>query len=132
MYEAKTTTLDLGDGQSAVLYQEIKHGTQKVVNQLTRPFLEYADGKSPRLTIKEGEEKPKVEGSATVQVDMSKVDWDMVNDAIIVGQVKEWTFGAVNQATLDVVPEPMREALKKECDRLYGENGPLAKGGGGN
>jgi len=132
MYEGKTITLNLGDDQSAVLYQEIKHGTQKVVNQMTRPFLEYGDGKTPKLTIKDGEEKPVVEGADTVKVDMSKVDWDAVNDVIIIGQVKEWTFGDVNQATLDGIPDAMRNALKRECDRLYGESGPLPKGGGGN
>lgn len=131
MYEGKTTTLDLGDGQSAVLYQEIKHGTQKVVSQMTRPFLEYADGQGPKLTIKDGEDQPKVEGAKTVKVDMAKIDWDAVNDAIIIGQVKEWTFGPVNQATLDQIPESVRAKLKAECDRLYGENVPLPEGGGG-
>lgn len=130
MYEGNTITLDLGDDQSAVLFQEIRHGTQKAVNQLTRPFLEYADGKSPKLTVQD--EKTKIEGSDAVKVDMTKVDWDAVNDAIIVSQVKEWTFGPVDQATLDGIPDRMRNALKRECDRLYGESGPLPEGGGGN
>lgn len=131
MYEAKTAKLNLGDEQWAVLFQEIKHGTQKAVNLMTRPFMEYADGKSPKLTFKEGEENPKVEGGTSIRVDMAKVDWDAVNDIIIIGQVKEWSFGPVDQATLDGIPDTMRNALKRECDRLYGESGPLPKGGDG-
>ena len=131
MYELKTTKLDL-DGEEVIFYQEIKHGTQKVVNALTRPFLQYPDGKPPKLTLREGDEKPKVEGPTTVEVDMAKIDFDAVNDAIIVGQVKEWPWGPVNQETLDGLPDRIRGELKKECDRLYGTQGPLPEGGDGN
>lgn len=127
----KTIRLDLGEGNHAVFFLETLHRTQKAVNLLTRPFLQYPGGAPPKLELKEGE-KPKVVGTTTVEVDMSKLDFDAVNDAIIIGQVKEWTFGPVNQDTLDGLPESVREALKDECNRLYGSSGPLPKGGGVN
>jgi len=114
----------------AVFYVELRHGTQKAVNALTRPFLKYPD-KPPKLTI-QGDDEPKVEGGQSVAIDLTAISWDEVNDAIIAGQVKEWSFGPVDQATLDGLPERIRERLVNECNLLYGALGPLAKGGGGN
>lgn len=140
-YEPETKKVELDEGGGfnllkkrpyAVFYVELRHGTQKAVNVLTRPFLKYPDGKSPVLTIREGEEAPKVEGPTTVEVDLGAIDNTAVNDLIIVGQVKEWSFGEVDQATLDGLSEKIRERLVNECNLLYGNMGPLAKGGGGN
>jgi len=131
-YEPKTERVDLGDGLYAVLYQETRHGTQKVVNALTRPFLSYPDGKGPKLSLEGEDQKPKVEVSTKVEVDLKAIDYDAVNDAIIIGQVKEWSFGDVTQETLDGITEDLREKLKEECNRLYGTKGPLAEGGVGN
>ncbi|MBA7655823.1 hypothetical protein ES703_63732 [subsurface metagenome] len=136
-YEPETKKVELGFGPSkkrlyAVFYLELRHGTQKAVNALTRPFLKYPDGKPPTLSMKEGEEGPKVEGPTAVEVDLGAIDYDVVNDTIIVGQVKEWSFGEVDQAMLDGLPERIRGRLVKECNLLYGNMGPLAKGGGGN
>ena len=131
-YEPETKKVELDEGETAVFYVELRHGTQKAVNALTRPFLKYPDGKTPVLTIKEGEEGPKVEGPTTVKVDLAAIDYDVVNDMIIVGQVKEWSFGPIDQETLDGLPERIRGRLVQECNLLYGNMGPLAKGGDGN
>ena len=140
-YEPETKKVELDEGGGfgpfkkrpyAVFYVELRHGTQKAVNALTRPFLKYPDGKPPVLTLQEGEEGPKVEGPTTVEVDLAAIDYDVVNDTIIVGQVKEWSFGEVDQAKLDELSERIRERLVKECNLLYGKMGPLAKGGDGN
>lgn len=114
----------------AVFYVELRHGTQKAVNALTRPFLKFP-GKPPTLSVK-GEGEMTVEGDASVDIDLTAISWDEVNDAIIVGQVKEWSFGPVDQATLNELPEQIRGRLVNECNLLYGKLGPLAKGGGGN
>ena len=131
-YEPKTERVDLGDGLFAVFFTETRHGTQRAVNALTRPFLKYPDGKPPTLSLQGEDQKLTVEGSKTVEVDLAAVDYDAVNDAIIVGQVKEWDFGPVNQATLDGIPEDVRAVLVQKVNELYGATGPLAKGGGGN
>lgn len=138
-YEPETKKVELDEGGGfgpfkkrpyAVFYVELRHGTQKAVNALTRPFLKYPDN-SPKLTLKNDDEV-KVEGPTTVEVDLGAIDYDAVNDAIIIGQVKEWPFGEVDQKTLDGLSERIRGRLVKECNLLYGNMGPLAKGGGGN
>ena len=140
-YEPETKKVELDEGGGfgpfkkrpyAVFYVELRHGTQKAINALTRPLLKYPDGKPPKLTIQEGEEGPKVEGPTTVEVDLGAIDYDVVNDTIIVGQVKEWSFGPVDQETLDGLPERIRGRLVNECNLLYGNMGPLAEGGDGN
>jgi len=129
-YELETKKVELGEGLCAVFYVELRHGTQRAVNALTRPFLKFPD-KPPQLAI-EDKDKLTVKGDTNVTVDLAAVNWDEVNDAIIVGQVKEWSFGPVNQATLDGITERIRGRLVSECDLLYGKAGPLPKGGGGN
>ena len=135
--ETKKVELDGGGGFGpfkkklyAVFYVELRHGTQRAVNALTRPFLKYPD-KPPILTVK-GEGELKVEGGQSVDIDLTTVNWDEINDVIITGQVKEWSFGPVDQETLDGLPEQIRGRLVNECNLLYGAMGPLAKGGGGN
>ena len=130
-YEPETKKVELDEGETAIFYVELRHGTQKAVNALTRPFLKYPGGNSPKLTIQEGEDRPTVEVPTKVEVDMKLIDFDAVNDAIIVGQVKEWSFGPVDQETLDGITERIRGRLVQECNLLYGNMGPLAKGGDG-
>lgn len=48
-YEPKTERVELGNGDFAVFYAETRHGTQKAVNALTRPFLHYPEGQGPKL-----------------------------------------------------------------------------------
>lgn len=133
VYEIKTDRVDLGDGQFAEFFQELRHGTQKAVNLITRPFLNYGKGKAT-ISVEAADDgndpKTKVEGVEKVEIDLGKVNWDEVNDAIIVGQVKTWSFGPVSQETLDSIPESVRAALVAECNKRYGR--PLAEGGGGN
>jgi hypothetical protein len=141
-YELKTEKVNLGGGNGfgpfkkqeyALFYQEFRHVTQREVNQLTRRFLKFSDGKSPTLVI-DGEGKPNISGGQRieVEVDLAAVDWDAVNDAIIVNQVKEWSFGTVSQETLDGLPETTRGRLVKEINRLYGQELSFPKVGGGN
>jgi len=129
-YEAKTERLELGNGDYAVFYLETRWGTQKTVNALTRPFLKYPDGQSPKLAAEKG--KPVIQGAVEGEIDLKEIDLDAVNDAIIVGQIREWSFGPVDQATLDGLPETIREKLKLNCDRLFGNQSPLPPAGGGN
>lgn len=131
-YELKTEKVKLGEGQSAVFYQELLHGTQRAVSNLTRPYLKSEGDKFPKLTVKEGERDVQVETAKALYVELDKVDWEAVNDAIILGQVKEWSFGEVTQEVLDGLPERFREALKSKSDALYGGKGPLPVGGGVN
>jgi hypothetical protein len=130
-YEIATKKLELDDGDYAIFYVETRHGTQKEVNRLTRPFLMFPKGQAPTVTVKGDNGKPTVKGADEIGVDMAAIPHDDVNDAIIIGQVKEWSFGEVDQKTLDELPEKIRTRLVQECNELFGEQVPLAKGGDG-
>jgi len=140
-YEPKTVKVELNGSKGfgpfkkadyAVFYQELLHGTQRAVNAITRQFLNYPEGQKPPTMVVEGDDL-KFEGAKTIDIDLTAVDWDAVNDLIIVGQVKEWSFGpVVDQETLDGLPERIKEGLVKEVNQLYGKQRPLPKGGGVN
>lgn len=115
-------------GHYAVFYIEMLHGTQKVVNALTRPYLK-PDGDQPATLTVEEDGQPKIEGSKKLKIDLVTVDFDAVKDAILLGQIKEWSFGPVDQVTLDGLPLSIRDLLVAEIEQLY--SGPLAKGGVG-
>lgn len=137
-YELKTVKVELNGSKGflgpfkkadyAVFYQELLHGTQRAVNAISRPHLTYPEGSRPTLVV-EGEDL-KVEGAKTVDIDLIAVDWDAVNDVIIIRQVKEWSFGPVTQETLDGLPKTVRDGLVNEANRLYAKQRPLARGGG--
>jgi len=131
-YEMPTKRIEFEGGGYAVLCLQLKHGTQKAVNAILRPLMKTPDGGTvATLSVQEGDGKTKVEGPTEVQIELAQVDFTAVNDIILLKQVNEWSFGPVDQATLDVVPEPIIERLVEEANGLYGEV-PLAKGGGGN
>jgi len=139
-YELKTVRVELNGSKGiglfkktdyAVFYQELLHRTQKAVNLLTRSKLTFPEGKPPTLVI-EGEDQMRVEGAKTIDIDLTAVDWTTLYDEMIIGQVKEWSFGPVDQGTLDGLPESIRGRLVKEVDVLYGKQRPLPKGGVGN
>lgn len=129
-YEPKTERIDLGNGDHASLYVDFRHGTQKATNLLTWPALIFPEGESPKI-VNDGD-KFKFEGSKPTGIDWAMIDWDTFYDEMIIGQVKEWSFGPVDHETLDALPVNIRASLVKQVDRLYGEISPLAKGGGGN
>lgn len=115
----------------ADFYLELRHGTQRAVNAIVRPLTKgEGGGPAPKIVVNQDGE-PKVEGGLTVEIPLDKVDFTAVNDVILLGQVKEWSFGPVNQETLDGLPEILQERLVNEANDLYGKQGPLPKGGGG-
>jgi hypothetical protein len=115
----------------ADFYRELRHGTQKAVNAIVRPLTRSSEnGQAPRLVVS-NDGDPKVEGGMNVEIPLDKIDITAVNDVILLGQIAEWSFGPVDQATLDGLPDDLVNILVKEADSLYGGQGPLAKRGGG-
>jgi hypothetical protein len=116
----------------ADFYVEIRHGTNKAISAVIRPFAR-AENKdtAPIVVIKPGEEA-KVQGGYTIELPIDKIDMDEINDLFILGQVKAWSFGEVDRGVLDSMPEKLHERLVNEVNRLYGQSGPLAPSGGGN
>jgi len=137
-YEPKTIKVELNGyggvlpwkkGEWAELYQELLHGTQRAVSAITRRYLDVQGEKKMTLGGKDG--ALAIEGNAQLEVDLTKVDWEEVNDTILLGQIKEWSFGPVDQETLDRIPEALRAILIERCNELYGTEIPLAKSGVG-
>jgi glycerophosphoryl diester phosphodiesterase len=134
-------TIELGDGDSAVMLTEMRHGTQRRIEEITRPALIYpetkikvADGKVVKADVKSDE----------VGIDWSKADLTAVDDACILGQVINWTFGdktatelrlnpgpaPVTREVLDSLPESKYKTLKAKVDEVFA-NVPLAGSGAG-
>lgn len=134
--------IDMGDGDEAVMLTEMKHGTQKRIEEITRPALIYpetkfnvADGKVVKAELKTTE----------VGIDWSKADLTAVDDACILGQVITWSFGEqtaaelrlepgsapVTREILDSLPEGKYKILKAKVDEVFAEI-PLAESGARN
>lgn len=115
----------------ADFYLELRHGTQRAVNAIVRPLTKgEGGGPAPKIVVNQ-DGQPKVEGGFVVELPLDKIDFTAVNDIILLGQVKEWSFGPVDQETLDGLPEGLSERLVNEANALYGNAGPLPKGGVG-
>jgi hypothetical protein len=116
----------------ADFYLEIRHGTSKAIAAIIRPHATNAEGgPAPKIIISDTG-KTEIRGGYTVEIPMEKLDFDAVNDLFILGQVKEWSLGPITQETIDNLPERVHEKLVEEVNSLYGGQGPLPSGGGGN
>jgi len=133
-----TKKIDLGDGDFAVIFTEMKHGTKRRVEQITRKFLvmpaaqiqaKEVDGKIKTDFLVNGKVTPEEEVQA-VDIDWVHADFTEATDAMILGQVQDWSFGPVDQSVLDDMAEAKREALARACDAEYGAV-PLPGSGGG-
>jgi len=132
----ETVKVDLPDGNTAELYAEMKHKTQRAVEAMTRPYLTYPEGMG-KLKVSQGEDGGPVEAKAAVKdleviVDLGRIDWTAVNEIIIVNQVTSWSFGEVTAEVLGEQSEAVFEALKVKVNELYRDSFPLAKSGGVN
>lgn len=133
--------IDMGDGDTAIMLTEMRHGTQRRIEEITRPALIYpetslkvADGKVVKADIKSDE----------VGIDWSKADLVAVDDACMLGQILTWSFGEktsremgnepgaapVNRDNLDNLPQTKYKILKAKVDEVFAEV-PLAKSGAG-
>ena len=126
----QTIRVDLGDGDSAELYAELRHGTSKKVQEIYRPYLS-----KPEVlkALEEGTEEEKLK--KLYDIIAPTTDVTGAADTLIIGQVKEWVIGGqrlpVTQETLDnEVSEKKREILATEANKLYGSI-PLAVSGAG-
>ena len=110
----RTIEIDLGDGDSAELYAELRHGTAREVERIYRPYFAKPEYQAV-LKLEAYEEKLK----ALAPLMIESEDASRATDAIILGQVKSWTFGEITQQVLDDMPERKHQQLAKEANRLY-------------
>lgn len=114
----KTVTIDLKDGDYAELYEQLRHGTARQIQEIYHPY-----GSLP--AYQEAMKIPDIkERASKLQSIISGVDLTRASDAMIIGQIKEWIFGEISQAILDDMPESKHEILIREANRLYAP--PLA------
>ena len=131
----ETVKVDLPDGNTVELYAELKHKTQRAVEEKTRQYLTYPEG-AGKLKVTQGEDGERaVKTKATaeeleVTVDLERIDWNAVNEIIILNQVASWSFGEVTAAVLGEQSEDIFKALKAKVNEMY--KSPLAKSGDGN
>ena len=138
MNETKRFYLEDGGGWNplkkrpyADFYLALRHGTQRAVQAIARPLTKGEGGGAAPKIVVGGDGEAKVEGGITLELSLDKIDFTAINDVIILGQVREWSFGPVNQETLDGLTEELYERLVNEANELYGGQGPLPKGGVG-
>lgn len=129
----ETVKVDLPDGNTAEMYAEMKHKTQRAVEAMTRQYLTYPEG-AGKLKVSQGEDgegsvkvKPTVK-ELEVTIDLERIDWTAVNEAIILNQVASWSFGDVTAEVLGNQSEDVFNALKAKVNEMY--KFPLPKSGG--
>jgi len=129
----ETVKVDLPDGNMAEMYAEMKHKTQRAVEEATRQYLTYPEG-AGKVKLTQGEDgeqslKAKAAGEGLeVTIDLERIDWNAVNEIIILNQVASWSFGEVTAAVLEEQSEAVFQALKAKVNEMY--KVPLAFGGG--
>jgi hypothetical protein len=112
-------------GPYAEFYTELRHGTQKAIGAAIRPFAKGKDGAEAPKIVVGGDGKAEVKGGYVVELPIDKFDPDLINDLLILGQVKSWSLGPINQVTIDGLPEETYKKLVAAVDELYGGQGPL-------
>ncbi|MFA5429849.1 MAG: hypothetical protein WC329_01665 [Candidatus Omnitrophota bacterium] len=113
-------------------YVDLRHGTQRAINAYVRPFAKAQDGQGTPKVVVNAEGHAKVEGGYTVELPVDTFDFDAVNDIIILGQVKSWSLGPINQATIDGLDEAVYGKIIEAVNMVFGNQGPLPESGGGN
>ena len=113
----ETVRIQLGEGYADVL-KEMTHKTAKAVDAVLRKH-----NKSKTELIKQIQEfqSKKID---EVPQEISVIFNDNT-EAILLNQVKSWSFGEVNQETLDNLSATTYQLLATEVDKLYSVN-PLA------
>jgi len=123
------TRLDLENQDYAEFYVELKHKTQKACAELSRQYLTFGDGNKIIQVEQEEDGTTKVKGDPNkVNVDISKIDFTAINEAIILNQVASWSFGEVSRAVMEELSEANFNKLVEKANGLYSAL-PLARSG---
>lgn len=131
--------IDMGDGDEAIMLTEMRHGTQRQVEEITRPALIYPE---TQIKISQGKIIKAEVKTEEVGIDWSKADLTAVDDACILGQIITWSFcentaielglesglAPVTREILDGLPQKKYKILKSKVDEVFAEV-PLAESG---
>jgi hypothetical protein len=125
-FEIPTTRVDLGGGHWAVLFNEVKRITARLHEGEIRRHLRPVEEEPLLWSEIEGGQKP---WPNDYLLNPADVDQARIAEIYALHQVKEWSFGPVDQATLDDMPRDAFIALRAAVDAHY-ESDPLAGSGG--
>jgi len=128
-----TVKVTLPDGNTAELFAEMKHKTQRAVEEATREFLTYPEGVG-KLILSQGEDGGPVKAKAKtdeieVTVDLDRINWTAVSEIIILNQVATWEYGPVTSEVLGDQSEDVYNFLKTTVNTMYQGSFPLAQSG---
>ena len=110
-YEHQTERIELGEGHYTVMFEHLKHGTERRVKEIGRQYLRGKDGINPtfKMEDKDGEQKGSVSGE--FEIDLERFDDSSGTDCMILMQTIEWSFGPIVQETIDDLPIEMRDQI---------------------
>ena len=114
-----TVRIELGAGDYALILKELRHKTSRLVKECLRKYLK---PRTKPVMLSEIQGDTKLDD---VEIDMDKFNTEETAEIILLNQVIEWSFGAVNQESLDNIPTLKYENLAMEVDKLY-SSVPLA------
>ena len=115
----ETVKLELGDGDYAVVFKEMKHKTSKAIQDLLRRSVtpdKWLDLQSQLQKEADIEKRKAI--LRPIQVDGDDV-------ITILNQTESWSFGAVTEDTIDNMTETKYQLLLSEVNKLYSQ-APLA------
>lgn len=118
--------LELGKERYVFLYPYLRHGTKRRVESANRKYLKYS---TDTVKVAEGQSIKDAAKGVEVILDIAHADFTEANDLLILGQVAEWSLGAVTQEVLDTLDEATYETLLKRIDEEVNKD-PLPGSGG--
>ncbi len=107
-----TETLTFDDGSWWEFLAYLSHGVKRKMEMASRPFFALAEPVSHGL-------KGEILGEPKYEIDWERWDPGPVNEAMLLHSTVAWSFGAVNQDTLDGIPDAKSTRVKSRMDELY-------------
>jgi hypothetical protein len=115
----ETVKIDMGDGDFAIVFKEMKHKTSNALQNLLRNAM------SPADFIKLQAELQKESDVEKRKARLSQIPVEGDDVVTILNQVESWSFGEVTQTVIDNMPEAKYQILLAEVNKLYSQR-PLA------
>ena len=114
--EIATERIDLGEGQWADMFTEVKRVTARLHEAEIRKHLRPVDDRPLAFSdvLSGAREWPK-----DYLINPAAVDHGLVAEVYALHQVKAWSFGPVTQETLDNMPKRFFELLRNDIDERY-------------
>lgn len=128
--ELATVHIDLPGGATAEVYKDLLRKTARRHEAELRKYMAPKADSPTKVLQSELEASNPAKFAIDWEVDLLALDehQDEINAIYILNQVAEWSLGAVDAATMEMMTDAQYKALVQELDKLY-KASPLAKGG---